>query len=80
MEFGQGRNRDARWPQLHSGTGHWIEHPRRDGHDDPRRNLDMRKGARLANFEVMLPQATTMQWMPPIVNDNFPSDMGRMSG
>ncbi len=40
----------------------------------------MRKGAGLTGFNIMLPQATTVQWMPTIVNDNFPPDMGRMSG
>lgn len=40
----------------------------------------MRDGTGLPSFDVMLPQATTVKWMPAIVNDNFPPDMGRMSG
>lgn len=80
MKLGQGRNRDARWPQPHSNTGHRIQHPRRDGDNDARCHLDMRKGTGLSNFDVMLPQATSVKWMPAVVNDDFPPDMGRMSG
>jgi hypothetical protein len=80
MKFDQGRNRHARWPQLHPDTGHWIQHPRRDGDNDARRGLDMRKGTGLPSFDVMLPQAATVERMPAIVDDDFPPDMGRMSG
>lgn len=80
MKLDQGRNRNARWTNLHASTGNRIQHPRRDGDNDARRRLNMRKGAGQSSFCVMLPQATTVEWMPAIVNDNFPPDMGGMSG
>jgi hypothetical protein len=80
MKIDQGRYRNLRRTRFHANTGHRIQHPRRDGDNNARRGLDMRKGTGLSSLDVMLPQAATMKRMPAVVNDNFLPDMGRMSG
>ncbi|MFZ0008738.1 MAG: hypothetical protein WAK94_10905 [Steroidobacteraceae bacterium] len=79
MQVTQGVRRDAWRPERHRGTNPGVEHPLRQRRYDSRFNLNVDDAAASALLAVVRSDALAVEWMPRVVNINFPPDMGRMT-
>jgi hypothetical protein len=65
---------------LHSSAGSRIQHPCRHHDDGPGRQLDVNNLATGALFDILAPNATTIECVPAILDLDLLPDMGRMTG
>jgi hypothetical protein len=80
MQLSQRRHCNARRTQLHSGAGGGIQHPGRHHDNHAGRHLNVNDFTASAPLNVLAANATLIQRVPPVMNFNFPPDMGRMTG
>jgi len=78
LQVDQRRYRYAWRPHLHSGTDDRIEHPGCHHGHHTGRNLHINKAPRNPLFAVLTPKTPPIKRVPPVVDDNFIADMGRM--
>jgi hypothetical protein len=81
MQIAQSSDIGARRANLHAGAGGRIQHPGRQ-HDDHAgcRRLEVDNPAAGALLTVLLPNTTTVEGMPTVMDLDFLPDMGRMNG
>jgi hypothetical protein len=81
VELDQRRYRHSRRADnRHAGAGEGIQHPCRNRRDHARHRLDMNDQAGDTLFAIMTSKPAPMERMPAVVDLNFLTDMGRMSG
>jgi hypothetical protein len=80
MQVNQRRHRHARRADRHCGAGDRIQHPGRNhrNHAGCRLEIDIAAGEAL--LAAVLPDTTSIQRMPTIVDLDLWPDMGRMTG
>jgi len=71
MQLNQRRYRDARRAERHSSAGDGIEHPCRHHDDHAGRYLDVNDLAAGALLDILAPNATPIDCVPPVTNFNF---------
>ena len=79
MQVAQGVRRDAWRPERHRGANPGVEHPLRECGYDPRFDLNVDDTAASALLAVVSSHRMAVEWMPGVMNINFPPDMGRMT-
>ena len=79
VQINQSRRCNARGAGLHPGAGDRVQHPSRDDGNDTGRCLDVNYVTNGPSLTVMTPDTTSIQWMPPVMDDDFLPDMGRMT-
>jgi len=79
MQFVQRRDSDTGRPDLHLGTGRWVEHPGPHHDNDPRSRLEVRNLPVRATLPVMHADFAPEQRVPGIMDDRIGPDMGRMT-
>ncbi|WP_375383156.1 hypothetical protein [uncultured Sphingomonas sp.] len=67
-------------PHRHAGAGRRVEHPRRNDEHRTGRPLNMVVSPNRALLDPQHPKLATEIGMPPIMNFQIVSDMGRMNG
>lgn len=80
MQLSQRRHCNVRRTQLHPGAGGGIQHPGRHHDNHAGRHLNVNDFTASAPLNVLAANATLIQRVPPVMNFNFPPDMGRMTG
>jgi hypothetical protein len=79
MKGNQPRDRHKRVTQRHGSAVGGVEHPSRHHCHNARGYLDMENLTVCPTLAVVPPQRAPIQRMPPIVDDDFILDMGRMT-
>ena len=79
MQVDQCRQRAAWDADLQTAAGDRIQHPRRHNRHYTGQRLNMNDIARGSAFAVVAADMTPMKWMPSIVDNRIPPDMGRMT-
>ena len=80
LELQQRRHRYPWLAQVHDRASGGIEHPRRHDGDRAGGDLDVDDRSARALLAVEAADLAAVQRMPPILDDDFLSDMGRMFG
>lgn len=80
MQVNQRRHRYARRTDRHCGAGDGIQHPGRNRRNHAGGRLEIDKAAGEALLAAVLPDTTSIQRMPAIVDLDLWPDMGRMTG
>jgi hypothetical protein len=80
VQIDQSGKGNARRTKYHPCAGSRIQHPGRHGNHLAWRDLDVNYVTRSALLAVMPTNATPKQRMPPVMDLDFPPDMGRMFG
>jgi hypothetical protein len=70
---------NPRGADFHPGAGNRVQHPCRDDRNHTGCRLDMDDVTNGPPLTVMAVDAAPIQRMPPVVNNNFLPDMGRMT-
>lgn len=79
MQIDQGCDADPRWAEFHPRARGSIQHPRRQGDNYAKGNLDMYDITAGTALDVLRPKPVSEQWMPRIEDLDFLPDMGRMT-
>jgi hypothetical protein len=79
MQVTQDSRRNPGPSQRHRRADAGVEHPCRQGRNDPRLDLNVDETSAGALLAVVNPYATTVIRMPAVMNHNFLLDMGRMT-
>jgi len=79
VQVSQAIHRESRCSEGHAGADAGVEHPVRQPRYDAELDLDVHDATTRTSFAVVCAYASTVKWMPPIVNFNFLPDMGRMT-
>jgi hypothetical protein len=80
MQVNQRRHRHARRADRHCGAGDGIQHPGRNHRNHAGCRLEVDIAAGEALLAAVLPDTTSIQRMPAIVDLDLWPDMGRMTG
>jgi hypothetical protein len=80
LQVQQRRGRCARFAQRHAHASCRIQHPRRHDRDDAGGEFYVDNRAARALLGVEPPNGAAIHWMPPVLDDDFLPDMGRMFG
>lgn len=79
MQVTQSIRGNAWRPERHRRANPGVEHPLRECRYDSRFDLNVDDAAASALLAVVRSDALAVEWMPRVVNINFPPDMGRMT-
>jgi hypothetical protein len=66
--------------RCHTGAGDGVQHPCSDCRDHAGHSLNVNNLPGGALFVVVSPDAAPIERVPPVMNLNFLTDMGRMTG
>jgi hypothetical protein len=80
VQIDQSGKGNARRTEYHPCAGRPIQHPARHRNHLSWRDLDVNQITSSTLLAVIPTNATPKQWMPLVVDFNFPPDMGRMFG
>jgi hypothetical protein len=80
MQFSQSGHGDSRLTKLHAHAYYWIQHPCWDHRDQTRAVVHVDNTSWPASFAIPIANLTPIKRVPTVVNFQFLTDMGRMSG
>jgi hypothetical protein len=79
VQVDQCGRRSARIPDLHANAGNRIQHPRSYNRNYARSHLNMGNVAVRPTLTVLPSDAPPMKRVPPVMDNDFTPDMGRMT-
>ena len=80
LQLDERRQLDARRAHGHSGADDWVEHPTGDGNHDTGGPLNLKKLPRRSLFQAPYADLAAKIGMPPVMDFQLLTDMGRMNG
>ena len=80
LKFLQGRQPYAWFTQSHARANGCVQHPSRHDRDDTGGQFYVDDGAASALLTIETPNLAAIHGMPPVLDDDFLPDMGRMFG
>jgi hypothetical protein len=79
MQVGQRDSGNARGADLHARTGSRVQHPGRNHRDHAGGYLNVNHVTASTALTIVPAQPAPVQRMPPVMDDDLLSDMGRMT-
>ena len=79
MQVNERAKRGAWATDLHADTGRWIEHPRRNSHEQAALHLNVHDYTACTVLNALNAKTATAKRMPTIMDNDIMPDMGRMT-